>query len=259
MIIYTLWREKEAGFMAKEIFNRIEEKYMITRQQYEIMLEEFKKYMVPDEFSGGYSFHQVMNIYYDTKDNNLIRTSVTKPVYKEKIRLRSYGIPKGDSPVFLELKKKYHGVVNKRRSLMALEEAYAFLDTDELPPIKDYMNVQVLKELKYSIAHYEAVPKVCLCYERSALVAVENKDMRITFDRNIMARRDELRLEYGAFGERVVPKDTFIMEIKYIDRMPLWLIALLREHGLEKTSFSKYGTEYSNFIKYGIKEKKIYA
>lgn len=245
--------------MAKEIFNRIEEKYIITRQQYNAMLEEFGKYMVPDEFSADCGFHQVMNIYYDTEDNNLIRTSVTKPVYKEKIRLRSYGIPQRDSMVFLELKKKYHGIVNKRRTLMTLEEAYEFLNTDDVSYVKDYMNVQVLNELKYSIAHYEAVPKVCLCYERIALAGIENRNLRITFDRNIIARREELRLEYGVFGERVVPEDTMVMEIKYMDRMPLWLTALLREHSLEKTSFSKYGTEYTNFIKYGMKEKRIYA
>ena len=245
--------------MAREIFNRTEEKYIITKGQYRAMLDEFKKYMVPDEYSTDHRFHQVMNIYYDTEDNNLIRTSVTKPVYKEKIRLRSYGIPKRDSMVFLELKKKYHGIVNKRRTLMKLEEAYDFLNTDEMPNIKDYMNTQVLRELKYSIAHYDIMPKVCLCYERIALIGIENKDLRITFDRNIIARREELGLEYGVFGERVIPEDEMIMEIKYTDRMPLWLIALLREHSLEKTSFSKYGTEYMNFIKYGIKEKRIYA
>ena len=123
--------------MAREIFNRTEEKYIITKGQYRAMLDEFKKYMVPDEYSTDHRFHQVMNIYYDTEDNNLIRTSVTKPVYKEKIRLRSYGIPKRDSMVFLELKKKYHGIVNKRRTLMKLEEAYDFLNTDEMPDIKD--------------------------------------------------------------------------------------------------------------------------
>lgn len=245
--------------MAKEIFNRIEEKYVIVREQYEHILKELEKYADADEYSKNGSFYPISNIYYDTEDNNLIRMSVTKPVYKEKIRLRSYGTPDMSSKVFLEIKKKYHGVVNKRRTILTLKEAYSFADTGEMPEIKGYMNEQVLKELKYSIKHYEVMPKVYLSYERQAFTGKQDKNLRITFDRNIIARRKDIGLEYGAFGERIVPEDTMVMEIKYMDRMPLWLIALLRHHSLEKTSFSKYGTEYEHYLKYGIKERKSYA
>ncbi len=245
--------------MAKEIFNRVEEKYIIDKKQYEHILGELEKYAYADEYSRNGSFYPISNIYYDTEDNNLIRTSLTKPVYKEKIRLRSYGTPNMDSKVFLELKKKYHGIVNKRRTALMLSEAYSFANTGEMPDIKDYMNIQVIKELEYSIKHYAIMPKVFLSYERQAYTGSQDKDLRITFDKNIISRREDIRLEYGVFGERVIPKDTMIMEIKYMDRMPLWLIALLRHHDLEKTSFSKYGTEYEHYLKYGIKERKLYA
>lgn len=245
--------------MAKEIFNRVEEKYVVTREQYEHILGELNKYAMPDEYSKNNKFYQISNIYYDTEDNNLIRTSVTKPVYKEKIRLRAYGIPSMDSKVFLEMKKKYHGVVNKRRTVLTLREAYAFANTGEIPEIKEYMNEQVLKELRFSIKHYAVQPKVYIYYERQAYIGMTNKDLRITFDRNIVSRREDVALECGVFGERVVPENIMIMEIKYMDRMPLWLIALLRHHSLEKTSFSKYGTEYEQYLKYGSKESRLYA
>ncbi len=245
--------------MAKEIFNRVEEKYVITKEQYEHIAAELSKYAFPDEYSKNGSFYAISNIYYDTEDNNLIRMSVTKPVYKEKIRLRAYGVPSMDSKVFLEIKKKYHGVVNKRRTTLTLKEAYDFVNTGEIPEIREYMNEQVLKELKYSIRHYEVEPKVYLSYERQAFTGKTDSELRITFDKNIIARREDVALEYGVFGERVVPRDTMVMEIKYMDRMPMWLIALIRHHDLEKTSFSKYGTEYEHYLKYGIKESRLYA
>lgn len=245
--------------MAAEVFNRVEEKYVITKEQYLSIVNQLKYYMLADEYSKNNKFYQICNIYYDTEDNNLIRTSLLKPVYKEKIRLRSYGIPSSNSKVFLEIKKKYRGVVNKRRTVLRLNEAYSFANTGELPDVKEYMNTQVLKELQYSIKHYRIMPKVFLSYERRAFFGIEQNGFRVTFDRNIIARRDDVALECGVFGERVVPEDTIIMEVKYTHRMPLWFIAILRENSLDKTSFSKYGTEYTNYLKYGKKENRKYA
>lgn len=234
--------------MSTEVFNRVEEKYIVTKLQYEKMVKAFGDKMKVDSYSKDGKFYQICNIYYDTEDNNLIRTSLMKPPYKEKIRLRSYGTPSLNTKVFLEVKKKYKGVVNKRRSTLTLSEAYGFTKTHIIPNIQPYMNSQVLKELQYSLNLYNAVPKLFLSYERRAFFGAEDDSFRVTFDRNIITRRENVNLEYGIFGNKLLDENTMILEVKYSERMPLWFMHIIKDLGLKKTSFSKYGTEYKNYI-----------
>lgn len=245
--------------MAKEVFSRKEEKYIVTKDMYEKIVKDSGDRIIADEYSKNNSFYQICNIYYDTPDNNLIRTSLQKPKYKEKIRLRSYGIPSKDTKVFLEIKKKFKGCVYKRRTTLKLNEAYEFAATGNIGEIKEYMNPQIMQELSYAIKTYKIQPKVYLAYERRAFFGAENSEFRLTFDKNIISRRDDTRLEYGVFGERVIDENEMVMEVKYGNRMPLWFIKILRKYNLEKTSFSKYGTEYTNFIKNEYEEIKKYA
>lgn len=249
--------------MAIETFNRVEEKYIVTTKIYNSIIKDIENYMVFDEYSKDGKFYQICNIYYDTEDDNLIRTSIQKPKYKEKFRLRSYGIPSYDTKVFLEVKKKFKGVVNKRRTILTLRESYNFANTNIIPEIKEYMNPQVLKELKYSFDLYKLLPKVFISYERRAMFGKEDSSFRVTFDRNIIGRREDIGLEYGIFGERIIDRDMMVMEIKFSERIPLWFIKILRKYNLEKTSFSKYGTEYTNYLKndrnINIREVRKYA
>lgn len=247
--------------MAIETFNRVEAKFIVTTNVYNEIMKEINEYMIFDEYSKEGRFYQICNIYYDTEDDNLIRTSLKKPEYKEKFRLRSYGIPNKESKVFFEVKKKFKGVVNKRRTFLTLKDGYSFVNSHNIPEIKPYMNSQVLRELKYSFDLYDLVPKVFISYERRAMFGREDKSFRVTFDRNIIARREDICLEYGIFGERIIDKDIMIMEVKYSDRIPLWFTKILRKFKLEKTHFSKYGTEYSNYIENGRNslEVKKYA
>ncbi len=245
--------------MAKEVFSRREEKYIVTKEMYENIIKDSANKIIADEHSKNNSFYQICNIYYDTPDNNLIRTSLQKPKYKEKIRLRSYGTPSKNSFVFLEIKKKFKGCVYKRRTTLKLDEAYKFAATGNIGEIKEYMNPQIMQELSYSIKSYKVQPKVFLSYERRAFFSAENPEFRLTFDKNIISRREDTNLEYGVFGERVIDENEMVMEVKYSERMPLWFIAILRKYNLEKTSFSKYGTEYNYYIKNGYKEIRKYA
>lgn len=245
--------------MAKEVFSRKEEKYIVKNDIYKKIVKDIENKMIADEYSKNNSFYQICNIYYDTEDNNLIRTSLKKPKYKEKIRLRSYGVPNKDTKVFLEIKKKYKGCVNKRRTTLKLKEAYEFANTGNIPEIKEYMNFQIIKELNYAIKTYKIMPKVYIAYQRRAFFDSNNPNFRLTFDKNIISRREDIALEYGIFGERIIEPDEMIMEVKYNERMPLWFIEIIRKHNLQKTSFSKYGTEYINYIKKGDKEIKKYA
>jgi len=195
--------------------------------------------------------YSIYNIYYDTENSDVISHSISHPYYKEKLRLRSYGIP--DSPsykVFLELKKKINGIVNKRRATLTLEEAYKFMDLGEKPVSDDYHNKQVISEIEYYLRNNPVHPKVYIGYKRTALFGKENNEFRITFDSKIFTRRNVLRLEAGYFGEDLLEKDQYLMEVKIIGAMPIWFTKLLSELSICSTHFSKYGTEYKRvFLK----------
>lgn len=239
--------------MAIEVFNRYEKKYRIRDDTYRKLQERLSEYMEADEHSKDGGFYTICNIYYDTPDNYLIRRSLEKPEYKEKLRLRSYGMKGSEDKVFLEIKKKYKKRVNKRRTKLRLEEAYRYLETKELPEQKPYMNRQVLNEIDYMIHRLDLSPKVFLAYDRCAMFGKENKDFRVTFDRNIIARRYDLGLHYGIYGDKLLEEDEWIMEIKIDKAMPMWMTKLLSEFRIYPASFSKYGTEYRKFVANGCK------
>lgn len=235
--------------MAIEVFNRHENKYLLTSDTYEMLTRKLREYMELDEYNKTHPFYTISNLYYDTHDNHLIRTSLAKPKYKEKLRLRAYGVPSLEDKVYLEIKKKVNGMVNKRRTKLLLHEAYEFVNTGEKPDIKKYMNQQVLKELEYFLKVYELSPKLYLAYDRQAYFAIENRDLRLTFDTNIRTRREDLRLEAGDHGDKLLDNDVWLMEVKAENCIPVWLVKILSEYKLYKTSFSKYGTEYKSMIK----------
>ncbi len=234
--------------MAIEVFNRYEKKYRINDACYQRLRERLPEYMEADAYSRDGGLYTICNIYYDTPQNDLIRHSTEETFYKEKLRLRSYGLAAPEDKVFLEIKKKYNGLVNKRRTRLTLTEAYSFVKTGRLPEYKPYMNAQVLNELYYLIHRMELVPAVFLSYRRAAMFGKEDKDFRITFDRDITTRRYDLGLHYGVYGEKLLPEDEWVMEIKIDKAMPLWMTRLLSELHIYPASFSKYGTEYKHYL-----------
>lgn len=234
--------------MAIEVFNRYEHKYMLDYETFLKVRAVMDEHMVLDSYNKDYEPYTIANIYYDTVDDYLVRRSLSSPVYKEKLRLRSYGVPKRTEQVFLEIKKKLDGIVNKRRTSLLLYEAYDFLDSGTLPEPKPYMNTQVLKELTYFMRLYDLEPKLYLAYDRIAYFETGNPDLRISFDMNIRSRRYDLRLEKGDYGEALLPEDRYLMEIKTSLAKPLWLTNMLTELNIRRRSFSKYGTEFKQNI-----------
>ncbi|MEI7024132.1 polyphosphate polymerase domain-containing protein [Paenibacillus sp. y28] len=247
--------------MAIEVFNRYENKYLLDDSAYHRIYSRLLDFMEPDDYNKEHEFYSICNIYFDTPCDSLIRKSIAKPKFKEKLRLRSYGVPKSDAKGYLELKKKVFGLVNKRRTALRLEEAYDFVRTGIRPDLKPYMNRQVLDEIDYLLQRYELVPKVYLAYERKAMFCIDSRDLRITFDTNIRSRRYDLKLEYGDHGEALMPAGTWLMEVKAEKTIPMWLSRLLSEHRMFRTSFSKYGNEYKRHSAHvrTFKEELIYA
>lgn len=244
--------------MAVEIFNRQEKKYMLDENTYLEMLERIGERMDSDHYSREGGFYSICNIYYDTADDRLIRKSVDKPVYKEKLRLRTYGTPQSGSEAFIEIKKKYKDIVNKRRIILPLWQAKAYLDEGARPKACG-INPQILRELDYFTEFYKLMPKVCISYDRRAYFDREDEGFRVTFDTNIRSRRTELNLEDGAYGEQLLKPGLRLMEVKISNAMPRWFGSILSELKLYPVSFSKYGTEYCRYIRNNIEkgEKNI--
>jgi len=242
--------------MAIEIFNRHELKYVITNQTYQKIRKELDKYMELDFYNQNNQLYSIHNLYLDTIDNQLIRQSLSKPKYKEKLRLRSYnGFNNQDDIVFLEIKKKYKGMVNKRRTEIVLGDAINFINSKEIPKIKEYMNRQIMNELAYTIQRKQYYPKTYIFYKRVAYFNKDAHDVRITFDRNIIAKRDQQK------PVLLLDSNLWLMEIKVENSVPLWIAQLLSKYHVYRQSFSKYGIEYLNFIEketinLSIKEKQ---
>lgn len=230
--------------MAIEVFNRFEHKYLMGRTEYEKILPVIEQHMVLDPYNPNHTPYTIANIYYDTLDDYLIRKSLSKPIYKEKLRLRSYGVPTLDTNVFLEIKKKCNGIVNKRRTILTLAAAYDFLRTGVPPAAKVCTNKQVAKEIAYFLSFYSLLPKVYLAYDRVAYFEEGNPDLRISFDFNIRSRRHHLALEKGDYGTPLLSDGMCLMEIKTALAKPIWLSDLLTAFHLNRSSFSKYGTEF---------------
>lgn len=227
--------------MADNTFKRYELKYMLTRYQYKQIKSEMIRYMQPDRFAHS----QIINIYFDTPSHRLIRDSIEKPVYKEKLRLRSYGVPDDDSEVFIELKKKYKSVVYKRRLEVSEQEAMDYLVGGQ--PLHE--DCQIGREIDYFMQVYKDLePAVVLSYERDSYKGIDDPELRITFDYNILWQNDDLALQKEPYGYKVIPEYKVLMEIKMAGGFPLWLSHLLTKYGAYKTSFSKYGEAYKQMV-----------
>ena len=225
----------------KTVFNRYELKYMLTEEQKARLLSYMSQYTVPDKYKNS----TIRNVYFDTESYRLIRRSMEKPKYKEKLRIRSYEKALDDSTVFVEIKKKYDHVVYKRRLYMTENDAMQWICNGKQPAGRS----QIGDEIDYFISFYKSLhPTVFLSYDREAFVSVLADDLRITFDTDIRARLSDLSLRHAPGGELLLPEDRVLMEIKTAGAIPLWLCRFLSEERLYKTSFSKYGTAYEKLI-----------
>ena len=231
--------------MAISTFKRYERKYMITAEKLERIMPTLLEHMELDPFCIGGNEYRIYSIYYDTPNHDVIRQNSSKPVYKEKMRIRSYYDRKGlDDKVFMEIKKKSEGVGNKRRIKLRIREIEPFVNEGILPETKDYLSTQVAKELQYFLKMNKVQPALYVQYDRLALFGKEDKNFRMTFDRNLRTRRSHFILGESEEDEFLLPENTYIMEIKILGAMPLWLTKLLSENELFSHGFSKYGARY---------------
>lgn len=234
------------------VFKRYELKYMLTQAQKAKVLEAMAPHMALDEYGRT----TIRNIYFDTDSYRLIRHSIEKPAYKEKLRVRSYGKACSDSTVFVELKKKYKQIVFKRRVSLPEEDAMEWLIQGRPCPL----STQIAEEIDYFLDYYETLrPAVFLSYEREAFYSEEDPTFRVTFDDTILCRQHDLSLASEAYGTPLLPDGMCLMEIKCAGGIPMWMTRVLTQERIYKTSFSKYGTAYQTIIFPQLKEIACYA
>ena len=222
------------------VFKRYEIKYVLTRQQKKEIMKLLERYMVPDAFGES----TIRNLYYDTDTYRLARRSIENPVYKEKLRVRSYKKVTGEDTVFVELKKKYCSVVYKRRLTLPETETMNWLAGGKCP-----VDGQIANEINYFLEYYKTLhPVSFISYDRQAFFSAEDDSFRISFDENIRSRQDTLSLTTDPGGNRLLDEGLVLMEIKTAGAIPLWLTDFLTDNQLYKTSFSKYGKAYTDYI-----------
>lgn len=223
-----------------EFFRRVEEKYILNAEQFNKIQEAMKDIMVEDSYGKS----KICNVYFDTKNYDLISHSIQKPVYKDKIRLRSYNEPTENDFVFLEIKKKYEGVVSKRRVKLKLPDVYKYFSGEDV----ETTGTQVQNEIDYYFKHYNLHPTMFLSYDRVAYYDKNDSNFRITFDSNIKARNYDLSLEKGEEGIHIFEEDKYIMEVKTLGAIPMWLVESLSKEKIFPCRFSKYGEAYTQIV-----------
>lgn len=233
----------------QSVFERFELKYMLTLAQKEKMLRMMRPYMSLDQYGRTV----IRNLYCDTDTYRLVRKSIERPVYKEKLRIRSYDRAGPESTVFVELKKKFRSTVYKRRLSMSESSAMAWMRGEGSCEHQS----QIAREIEYFLAYYQRLrPAAFLSYEREAYYALNGSDFRVTFDDTILCREEDLSLQADVWGTPLLEEGKVLMEIKCSGGVPLWLTRFLTEEHLFKTSFSKYGTAYQNIIFPRLQEEK---
>jgi hypothetical protein len=239
--------------MAQNSFNRYEKKFIVTKAQADLLKVDMRPFIEPDAYSSN-SYYTICNVYYDTVEDEIIKKSVSKPAFKEKLRLRCYGSSSPDDIVYLEIKKKLNGFVNKRRTHITIAEANQLIFKKVMPLRKKYHNTQVLNEIYHYVLHKELVPRISISYDREAFFAKDDALLRITFDFNITSRRNRVHIGRDIFDEHILDDDLMILEIKTTFAFPLWLTQILSKHHIYSQSFSKYGSEFYDHL---IQNRKV--
>lgn len=233
----------------KADFKRKEVKYLLDSSQKNALMPILESHMEPDVFPHS----SISNLYYDTPDFQMVRRSLEKPQYKEKLRLRCYCTPEDNSPAFPEIKKKAQGIVYKRRVRMPYAEALAYLAGEHVHP-----SGQIFRELDWLLGAYpNLAPRVFLSYERDSWKGLEDPELRLTMDREILWRAYGLDLRQGPWGDSLLTPGQTLMEIKFPGAAPLWLSRALSDIGAFPVSFSKYGRAYETLYKENQKKMEL--
>ena len=237
-------------------FRRFEEKYLLTEEKFALLDQQLREYLIPDQFGR----HTICNIYFDTDSFDMISWSLDKPMYKEKFRIRSYGVPSDEDQVFAEIKKKFEKIVYKRRIAATWQEVqdliqngrhtHADLSAKGMRQLEQQnkRNEQIENEIIWFMKRHQVRPKAFIGYDREAYTVRGEPELRLTLDRNLRYRTTDLDLRKGDQGDLIMPENPIVMEIKYPGTAPVWLSKMLSQLEIFPITFSKYGTCYKRHL-----------
>lgn len=233
--------------MAQEIFKRYELKYLLTQAEYRALRQAILPFMSYDTYGDPEGKYNIVTLYYESDDKKVYYETMNKLPFRQKLRLRIYDEVDLTSTAFIEIKQKFTNVVNKRRTLIPLGEAYKVLSepyNEELINSVNASNPQILRESLHFKDLYALKPATVVSYDRQAFsgVAETEKDLRVTFDYNLMCRSDDLAIENGPEGLNFVDQDLVILEVKVSNSVPFWLSRILSEFNFSRQGFSKFCT-----------------
>lgn len=220
----------------QSIFKRFEQKYILTKEQFININDMLDKYFNKDKYFKS----NIYNIYFDNDNNDMIINSIEKPIYKQKVRLRSYKEAEEKDTVFLEVKKKYKGIVYKRRVNITLKEFGNYFHRKQFPKCDQ----QIIKEIDYVINYFNLHPSIFVAYDRLSYYAKDDKNFRITFDTNLRSRFNNFSLNDTNENKAFFDDEVYIMEVKSLYNLPIWFITILNENKIYPRSFSKVGNIY---------------
>ena len=250
------------GVVTIETFRRKEHKYLITTEQYVELVRRMSSYMRPDRhgINGKYT---VTTLYFESLDHKIYVETKNKLQFRQKLRLRVYDKTNIVGNAFFEIKQKYEKVVNKKRMVIPLGEAYRYLADESSSSLAEYKtsNPEVLYEIDHFQKSYALKPEMVVSYERHAFHHIEDADLRITFDLNLRCRNDDLSIEHGSHGEHFIDPYLVVLEVKTSETVPLWLTQILQDLQCEKKSISKFCASLellkSNKLPTGIAKENI--
>lgn len=229
--------------MAIEIFRRREQKYLITMAQYNELVLQMSPYMRTDT-NGIDGKYTITSLYFESPDHTIYYETKNKLRFRQKLRLRVYDDTDINGTAFFEVKQKHKKVVNKRRMVLPLTEAYRYINNashislDEI----ETSNKQVLREIHHFKNLFNLKPEMIVSYDREAFHGRYDDQLRITFDFNLRCRNDDLALEHGPYGKTFIDPNLGVLEVKVNDSVPLWLTRILQDLNCEQRGASKFCT-----------------
>lgn len=235
---------------------------MLTQAEYRALREAILPYMTYDTYGDPHGKYNIVSLYYESDDKVIYHETMNKLRFRQKLRLRVYDQVTTEDNSFIEIKQKFKNVVNKRRSILPLKDAYRVLSApydESLIQSSNASNAQILREALHFKELYALKPATVVSYDRQAFsgVAENEQDLRVTFDYNLMCRAEDLALENGPEGIHFVDEDLVILEVKVSNSVPFWLSRILSDFNFTRQGFSKFCTSIDLLEELGSLPKPI--
>lgn len=224
---------------------RLEYKYLIPVDKLDSFRRELLPFVNLDDKHNDGNEYIVRSIYFDTHDLRFYREKVEGYKIRKKLRIRGYNFVENANPVFLEIKRKNDGYINKNRAPLEYQNLDEFLESASINDfiIKDSngeLHKRDAEKFLYHLRKNSLKPIVLIVYDREAFFSKFDESLRITFDKNLRYKIYPSLENLFSEDLQVLHKNNFILEVKFSEGFPNWLSNLINKYQLSRKSLSKY-------------------